>query len=596
VNALEIVTQGLGGLALNADLVNTNSYFPSLIRINTHEGADTLFTISPSRLLKLSKFVTKRPVSLLRSPPRSGKTALSYVLEAYFRAQGHEVKRISLLGFNPPRTLTKKEFKRKLNIFLQDRQRQAGFSGLLTWKELLRHNAYIIIDETQKLYYEDTDNDKWADGFWDPLKSLQGNEAGVRTRVLLMGAYGEPRGKVSTPMEFPPKDAKGLPHLRLTREEFDELVKKYCRLYSLSIPSPLVLKTLFNATAGHPGLVRKSLDVLLRDPLSAYPTEIEQLRFLWGSSYRETLYDTRALRWMKDWNPRVEEMAFIRHALNRCDKSSRFSISSELTEDSLWNSSVPSSFLKLGLIVEIGGGLYEFALPLLRIGLATRFIEARLERSASLSFEEFLKRTIERMSSETFRNTFSLGTDATVLERQWQNEFYSAAKSVVPEGATVSPDVGQVFGSEGEIDYYVNGEICWGVELLREGQLMGSHVARFNSKDGIYAPMLPHLKEWVVLDFRTNARRVYKKKTKNADKVWHVCYNKDYSRVVIKRVGKEDEELKVRGDDPSTPTKFDRSPAQLTTLNQHTSIDTPTRPSLSNSNLPSLNRLRIGDN
>ncbi|KAF8437406.1 hypothetical protein BGX38DRAFT_1211648, partial [Terfezia claveryi] len=70
---------------------------------------------------------------------------------------------------------------------------------------------------------------------------------------------------------------------------------------------------------------------------------------------------------------------------------------------------------------------------------------------------------------------------------------YKAATTAVPRHATVSADVGAIFGSVGYLDFYVNGDLNWGIELLREGDRMKQHAKRF-IEDGAYA-VIP-LKEW----------------------------------------------------------------------------------------------------
>ncbi|CAG8507433.1 10772_t:CDS:2 [Funneliformis mosseae] len=91
----------------------------------------------------------------------------------------------------------------------------------------------------------------------------------------------------------------------------------------------------------------------------------------------------------------------------------------------------------------------------------------------SQDFNEFLIRSIERMSQHILLESYGRGVNSRLYEAGWQNEWYRSAVSVVPIGTSISANVGYVFGSDGYLDYYVNGEICWGIELTREetGQL-----------------------------------------------------------------------------------------------------------------------------
>ncbi|KAF8445468.1 hypothetical protein BGX38DRAFT_1194658, partial [Terfezia claveryi] len=105
---------------------------------------------------------------------------------------------------------------------------------------------------------------------------------------------------------------------------------------------------------------------------------------------------------------------------------------------------------------------------------------------------------------------------------------YKAATTAVPHYATVSVDVGAIFSSVGYLDLYVNRDLNWGIELLREGDHMKQHARRF-IKDGAYA-VIP-LKEWVVIDFHHHSK---------AD---------NYNIIILKQLGHADQKLVLRGID-----------------------------------------------
>src|SRR5207244_4899290 len=89
--------------------------------------------------------------------------------------------------------------------------------------------------------------------------------------------------------------------------------------------------------------------------------------------------------------------------------------------------------------------------------------------------------------------------NSRLLERAWQMEWSFAASMAVPEGHTISPDVGAVFGADGFLDFYINNDIRWGVEIMREGQKMSDHIDRFD-EDGKYRKI--PLENWAIIDFR----------------------------------------------------------------------------------------------
>jgi hypothetical protein len=100
------------------------------------------------------------------------------------------------------------------------------------------------------------------------------------------------------------------------------------------------------------------------------------------------------------------------------------------------------------------------------------------------------------MNPEYLRRSLSRGAEGGPLyERHWQMEFYRAATSQLSTLHTVSTDVGALFNCAGFLDFYVNGGLNWGIELLREGDRATEHAARFR-EGGIYSAMKVNLKEY----------------------------------------------------------------------------------------------------
>jgi hypothetical protein len=71
-----------------------------------------------------------------------------------------------------------------------------------------------------------------------------------------------------------------------------------------------------------------------------------------------------------------------------------------------------------------------------------------------------------------------------------------AAHEIIPEMSLTSPTTGAV----GSLDFYVNGQLGWGIELLIEGNGIKQHKARFTS--GPYTDEC--IKDYRIVDFRMN--------------------------------------------------------------------------------------------
>jgi hypothetical protein len=74
------------------------------------------------------------------------------------------------------------------------------------------------------------------------------------------------------------------------------------------------------------------------------------------------------------------------------------------------------------------------------------------------------------------------------------------------------------------IDFYINGGLRWGVELVRDGRDIGEHARRFGT-DGKYAQFA--FNDWRVLDFRVLANGEVKQ-LKNRMTVF---FSADFTRV-----------------------------------------------------------------
>jgi hypothetical protein len=141
------------------------------------------------------------------------------------------------------------------------------------------------------------------------------------------------------------------------------------------------------------------------------------------------------------------------------------------------------------------------------------------------------------MNAKAIRNSYCVGTDGRLLERTWQMEFYRAATQILPANIFISPDVGTYCGSSGYVDFFVDDDRNWGIELLRDGQDASGHKSRFNS---IYKPIKKISKEWAIIDIRCPGLRDDEPEY-SGDRHWiNVYCQKNWESVII-----EDEDEKV---------------------------------------------------
>ncbi len=182
----------------------------------------------------------------------------------------------------------------------------------------------------------------------------------------------------------------------------------------------------------------------------------------------------------------------------------------------------------------------EFTAPAIQLALLARFLRpAPGTHELSDQLPVFLYKAIGLLNPSELANTLNRSIAAkrdrsAVLECQWQHAFYLAASRALPANFIISPDVGAIFDSCGRLDFYINSDRCWGIELIREGDRREEHLARFLPADaqtgraaGIYYGMVSAgiIKDWVVIDFLAQ-RRI--KRKPHHEKLWFVYHSQDF--------------------------------------------------------------------
>ncbi len=248
---------------------------------------------------------------------------------------------------------------------------------------------------------------------------------------------------------------------------------------------------------------------------NAKKLEAEILLYLMSNPYRTRISDSRA---------------FLKRPLTQPEKTLLSDLVHATTDAVGYKESIEViDLIKAGILARNHKGDVIFTAPVVRAAFIWKLYGESAPRSFTVaSLEEFIVECVTRMNPDILKRSKSIGADKRLLERQWQMEFYRCAVQIVSHQHSISPDVGQIFNSEGFLDFYVDDTWKWGIELLREGDEMKSHSERF-APGGIYEAIAPEMAAWVILDFRTEEKAIRKQRKK----FWHILYNDDYSAVTI---------------------------------------------------------------
>lgn len=144
--------------------------------------------------------------------------------------------------------------------------------------------------------------------------------------------------------------------------------------------------------------------------------------------------------------------------------------------------------------------------------LAKRYIFKKCFPSRSMnnpsSLIDLIKLSIMSMSSSLLRA--STITGALPKEAVFQHLFMTALAANTKIGTYICPELSQIFPVvgedneelariQGEVDFFVDGKLRWGIELLVHGRKITEHISRFK-EGGKYAQL--KCKDDVVVDFR----------------------------------------------------------------------------------------------
>jgi hypothetical protein len=105
--------------------------------------------------------------------------------------------------------------------------------------------------------------------------------------------------------------------------------------------------------------------------------------------------------------------------------------------------------------------------------------------------------------------TFGKVVKGLTVEAAWQREFYRTATSLLPTGNTLSAEVPRLYASRkldddsgesmADMDFFVDGDLKWIIEVLVRRSTVESHLQRF-IQGGQYSSI--PFRDWVVVDFR----------------------------------------------------------------------------------------------
>lgn len=356
------------------------------------------------------------------------------------------------------------------------------------------------------------------------------NSSLIDNQVICFASYGERSTSLAygTPISF--NIVRGIELLCCSLAEANELLEDFNQRNSKRVVLSEDLKHhLYVLTGGHLGFLSRILSFCLS---RIDITDDQSLAmFILSNAFVADICELRGV-------PRFGQMSDHQNAICReiilsglytpprgIDEEREMMDVEDLPSGSLQTDGL-TQLIREGWVCKTGDRV-TFSSPVIVYVASIQLFGAYRMNDEISNFVEFLFLCLQRLDPANLRDSLGRGNDDTLLERSWQMEFYRAATTCLGRKSHISPDVGHVFGSSGYIDFYVNGDKQWAIELTREGSEVREHESRFT---GIYA-LIP-MKEKAVIDFRVRPVRKY------VDLVWYVQYDAtNYRTATVSRKG-----------------------------------------------------------
>jgi hypothetical protein len=422
---------------------------------------------------KISDTMEKQMSLLITSPSFTGKTSLANLMYNHWQRNGYSVYYISFARYASSQDL---------NEYFMTRLGQS-IDGVM------RRIGYLIMDEVQNIYTHPT--------FWGALKS--GEQV---SKVLAFGVFGlSTIGFERSPSQFQLKWYYD--DVKFTYQECLDLVDSFKQYQPIArqILIPDIIGDLFQFLNNHPGLVYLALHTLCyeftRTPFNAQ--DIDQIR------------------------PLIAKGALVSELVKaRCFVVKYEEIQKILGDetDEIMNMLITHDSIPLGdrlydihrsgiCIADRTERTLTFSSELMRVFYRDLYFKAIYGVSGrhvitnwtNETVYTLLKRILELFNPRVLSNTQATGRDGRLYERIYQDEFYRCCYLLAP--SKCHPDVGAIYGSKGFLDFYLNGELQWGFELLRNGSKLMGHMNRFDLASGRYKDI--PLKDYAVVDFYESA-------------------------------------------------------------------------------------------
>eukprot|EP00300_Choanocystis_sp_HF-7_P021145 c20741_g2_i1.p1 GENE.c20741_g2_i1~~c20741_g2_i1.p1 ORF type:complete len:578 (+),score=84.66 c20741_g2_i1:34-1734(+) len=277
--------------------------------------------------------------------------------------------------------------------------------------------------------------------------------------------------------------------IKLNEAEASQLYQNYLQAFNFVNPSFEGLKDLvLRQCNGHPGMIKESLSQLqaLLKPNNTL-TEADCIKLVLSNDF--------VTGYRRIWASTLHLQADDRNALSRWLLDRALNLMPALPRDLLYR------LARAFVIVDESNP--EFWCPLVERRLLRQIFPSRATQRFEGTILELVVEVVQTFPSLELQNACKAGTREFPMEAAFQHLFLVGLASVLPPDQEIVPEKTMTnIGGYGRVDFFINGNKNWALELLVQSDRLESHSNRFLT--GPYALVT---KEYLLVDFCLEERR-----------------------------------------------------------------------------------------
>lgn len=482
------------------------------------------YTLPRTTLIdELHNLVLRNQVVVVTGPPGTGKTSLLQLYSSQ-HSEWHHL-RCSFLNDRDYNGKVISAFSLFENITGVTSNATLKSNSVLHSLQPGRIGFCIVIDDAQEKYQDET--------FWTMLireMRMMLEAEGIYYRLVIVATR-----LLVTQTPSSPTSLKECPRLRSVSFSKQEAEDMMCRPHPFGLAlslrsSSALVQAIVHECDGNGAAIRISINKL-NVFVGVLRNAPENALHYYFTTAMTTSFD-RCFRINKDITGPIAGLQSLLVDLLSRERTLDYAMDGEDPLTSVRRANIQSlEHVAILSVTDDSIPIVKYSSPLAKRVLARHLFPFRPTITMPESLLELLKKCITNLSRQSLRS--SVASEAKrPKEAVYQHLMMELLARFTPRSASILPELSSSLGSDeeldGSIDFFLNSELSYGVELMIDGSRRDEHLSRF-APGGRYAGL--HSKQYFVVDFRVVD--VQLRGVSNRDDLLTVFFDNDFENVRV---------------------------------------------------------------